>query len=167
MLLATLSWTPKCSASSTMRCVDTEMFSQLHNAVPLQVVVAHRGNLTHGEQSSSSRHVKASDSPVDQRQLLLPVDDNYSCRSWEVTIWYRRYRIGHRSAGNDTEAEANGRQGTTSGGGGIWYERADGTDVAARQVAVGEGGQAEVANPTGPVRRGMGRGGRAPSAERR
>ena len=105
--------------------------------------------------------------PVDQRQLLLPVDADYSCRSWGETIWYRRYRIGHRSAGSATEAEANGRQGTTSGGGGIWYERADGADVAARQAAVGEEGQAEVANPTGPVRRGVGRGGRAPSAERR
>ena len=103
----------------------------------------------------------------DQRQLLLPVDADYSCRSWGETIWYRRYRIGHRSAGSATEAEANGRQGTTSGGGGIWYERADGADVAARQAAVGEEGQAEVANPTGPVRRGVGRGGRAPSAERR
>ena len=36
--------------------------------------------------------------------------------------------------------------------------------MAARQAAVGEEGQAEVANPTGPVRRGVGRGGRAPSA---
>ena len=103
----------------------------------------------------------------DQRQLLLPVDADYSCRSWGETIWYRRYRIGHRSAGSATEAEANGRQEPTSGGGGIWYERADGADVAARQAAVGEEGQAEVANPTGPVRRGVGRGGRAPSAERR
>ena len=103
----------------------------------------------------------------DQRQLLLPVDDNYSCRSWGETIWYRRYRIGHRSAGSATEAEANGRQESTSGGGSIWYERADGADVAARQAAVGEEGQAEVANPTGPVRRDMGQGGRAPSAERR
>ena len=83
-------------------------------------------------------------------QLLLPVDADYSCRSWGETIWYRRYRIGHRSAGSSTEAEANGRQGTTSGGGGIWYERAGGADVAARQAAVGEDGQAAVANPTGP-----------------
>ena len=103
----------------------------------------------------------------DQRQLLLPVDADYCCRSWGETIWYRRYRIGHRSAGSATEAEANGRQEPTSGGGGIWYERADGADVAARQAAVGEEGQETVANSTGPVRRGMGRGGRAPSAERR
>ena len=105
--------------------------------------------------------------PSDQRQLLLPVDADYSCRSWGETIWYRRYWIGHRSAGSATEAEANGRQESTRGGSGIWYERADGADVAARQAAVGEEGQAEVANPTGPVRRGVGRGGRAPSAERR
>ena len=39
-------------------------------------------------------------SPADQRQLLLPVDADYSCRSWGETIWYRRYRIGHRSAGS-------------------------------------------------------------------
>ena len=106
----------------------------------------------HGHKPATLRAAAAA-LAFDQRQLLLPVDDNYSCRSWEVTIWYRRYRIGHRSAGNGTEAEANGRQGTTSGGGGIWYERADGADVAARQAAVGEEGQAEVANPTGPVRR--------------
>ena len=42
----------------------------------------------------------------DQRQLLLPVDADYSCRSWGETIWYRRYRIGHRPAGSATEAEA-------------------------------------------------------------
>ena len=103
----------------------------------------------------------------DQRQLLLPVDDNYSCRSSGVTIWYRRYRIGHRSAGNGTEAEANGRQESASGGRSIGDERADVTDVASRQGAIGEEGQETVANSTGPVRRGMGRGGRAPSAERR
>ena len=103
----------------------------------------------------------------DQRQLLLLVDADYSCRSCGESIWYRRYRIGHRSAGSATEAEANGRQESTRGGSSIWYERADGADVAARQAAVGEEGQAEVANPTGPVRRGVGRGGRAPSAERR
>ena len=107
------------------------------------------------------------DGRSDQRQLLLPVDADYSCRSWGETIWCRRYRIGHRSAGSATEAEANGRQESTRGGSSIWYERADGADVAARQAAVGEEGQAEVANPTGPVRRGVGRGGRAPSAERR
>ena len=45
--------------------------------------------------------------PCDQRQLLLPVDADYSCRSWGETIWYRRYRIGHRSAGSATEAEAS------------------------------------------------------------
>ena len=130
-----------------------------------RIVSVHDPEMRHGHKSSSNRFDghKASD----QRQLLLPVDDNYSCRSWEVTIWYRRYRIGHRSAGNGTEAEANGRQGTTRGGSSIWYERADGADVAARQAAVGEEGQAEVANPTGPVRRDMGQGGRAPSAERR
>ena len=33
---------------------------------------------------------------------------------------------------------------------------ADGADVADRQAAVGEEGQAVVANPTGPVRRGVG-----------
>ena len=104
---------------------------------------------------------------ADQRQLLLPVDDNYSCRSSGVTIWYRRYRIGYRSAGNGTEAEANGRQESASVGRGIGDERADVTDVASRQGAIGEEGQETVANSTGPVRRGMGRGGRAPSAERR
>ena len=104
---------------------------------------------------------------ADQRQLLLPVDDNYSCRSSGVTIWYRRYRIGHRSAGNGTEAEANGRQESASVGRSIGDERADGTDVADRQAAIGEEGQETVANSTGPVRRGMGRGGRAPSAGRR
>ena len=109
----------------------------------------------------------ASQEPFDQRQLLLPVDDNYSCRSSGVTIWYRRYRIGHRSAGNGTEAEANGRQESASVGRSIGDERADVTDVAARQAAIGEEGQETVANSTGPVRRGMGRGGRAPSAERR
>ena len=51
-----------------------------------------------------------------------------------MTIWYRRYRIGHRSAGNGTEAEANGRQESASGGRGIGDERADGTDVASRQL---------------------------------
>ena len=95
----------------------------------------------------------------DQRQLLLPVDDNYSCRSSGVTIWYRRYRIGHRSAGIGTEAEANGRQESASVGRSIGDERADGTDVADRQAAIGEEGQETVANSTGPVRRGMGRGG--------
>ena len=95
------------------------------------------------------------------------INDNYFCRSWGVIIWYRRYRIGHRSAGNGTEAEANGRQESASGGRSIGDERADGTDVAARQAAIGEEGQETVANSTGPVRRGMGRGGRAPSAERR
>ena len=118
----------------------------------------------------SQKHVHeiaAIDRKGDQRQLLLPVDDNYSCRSSGVTIWYRRYRIGYRSAGNGTEAEANGRQESASVGRGIGDERADVTDVASRQGAIGEEGQETVANSTGPVRRGMGRGGRAPSAERR
>ena len=123
--------------------------------------------LLNGGRPAMMVEAKSLDTPLDQRQLLLPVDADYSCRSWGETIWYRRYRIGHRSAGSATEAEANGRQESTRGGGSIWYERADGADVAARQAAVGEEGQAEVANPTGPVLRDMGQGGRAPSAERR
>ena len=59
------------------------------------------------------------------------------------------------------------RQEPASVGGIIGDERAYGTDVAARKAAVGEEGQETVANSTGPVRWGMGRGGRAPSAERR
>ena len=43
-----------CPAVADVAChafVDTEMLGQLRNAVPLQVVEAHRGNLPYGEQS--------------------------------------------------------------------------------------------------------------------
>ena len=83
-----------------------------------------------GEAATSPQRRGAVREPGDQRQLLLPVDADYSCRSWGETIWYRRYRIGHRSAGSATEAEADGRQESTRGGSSIWYERADGADVA-------------------------------------
>ena len=84
--------------------------------------------------------VTAARAAGDQRQLLLPVDADYSCRSWGETVWYRWYRIGHRSAGSATEEEANGRQESTRGGSSIGDERADGADVAERQAAVGEEG---------------------------
>ena len=59
-----------------------------------------------GEPSESAAPVMPSVVTAgDQRQLLLLVDADYSCRSWGETIWYRRYRIGHRSAGSSTEAE--------------------------------------------------------------
>ena len=51
-----------------------------------------------------------------RRQLFLPVVG--------MTIWYRRYRKGHKAAGSATEAEASGRQVTTSRGC-ILYERAE------------------------------------------
>ena len=63
--------------------------------------------------------VTAARAAGDQRQLLLPVDADYSCRSWGETVWYRWYRIGHRSAGSATEEEANGRQESTRGGSSI------------------------------------------------
>ena len=75
---------------------------------------------------------------TDQRQLVLPVGDDYFCRSPRVIIRYRRCRIGYRSASRNTEAETNGRKDATDGGGNVWDERALGPQVAVRPVAVGD-----------------------------
>ena len=74
----------------------------------------------------------------DQRQLVLPVGDDYFCRSPRVIIRYRRCRIGYRSASRNTEAETNGRKDATDGGGNGGDERALGPQVAVRPVAVGD-----------------------------
>ena len=75
---------------------------------------------------------------IDQRQLVLPVGDDYFCRSPRVIIRYRRCRIGYRSASRNTEAETNGRKDATDGGGNGGDERALGPQVAVRPVAVGD-----------------------------
>ena len=72
------------------------------------------------------------------RQLVLPVGDDYFCRSPRVIIRYRRCRIGYRSASRNTEAETNGRKDATDGGGNGGDERALGPQVAVRPVAVGD-----------------------------
>ena len=46
----------------------------------------------------------------DQRQLVLPVGDDYFCRSHVVIIRYRRCRIGYGSASRITEAKTDGRK---------------------------------------------------------
>ena len=58
----------------------------------------------------------------DQRQLVLPVGDDYFCRSHMVIIRYRRCRIGYGSASRITQAKTDGRKETTDGGGhgGVW-----------------------------------------------
>ena len=84
---------------------------------------------------------------ADQRQLVLPVGDDYFCRSNVVIIRYRRCRIGYGSASRNTEAETNGRKDATDGGGDGWDERALGPEVAARPVAVGDQDRALVAHP--------------------
>ena len=89
-------------------------------------------------------------SPVDQRQLVLPVGDNYFCRSHMVIIRYRRCRIGYGSASRITEAKTDGRKETTDGGGHGGDERAVGAEVAVAvwPVAVGNQAGAPVAHPS-------------------
>ena len=77
-------------------------------------------------------------SGVDQRQLVLPVGDDYFCRSQGVIIRYRRCRIDYGSASRITEAKTNGRKDATDGGGNDGDERALGPQVAVRPVAVGD-----------------------------
>ena len=43
----------------------------------------------------------------DQRQLVLPIGDDYFCRSHMVIIRYRRCRIGYGSASRITEAKTD------------------------------------------------------------
>ena len=74
----------------------------------------------------------------DQRQLVLPVGDDYFCRSQGVIIRYRRCRIDYGSASRITEAKTNGRKDATDGGGNDGDERALGPQVAVRPVAVGD-----------------------------
>ena len=84
----------------------------------------------------------------DQRQLVLPVGDDYFCRSQRVIIRYRRCRIGYGSASRNIEAKTNGRKDATDGGGDGRDERALCPQVAARPVAVGDQDRAPVAHPS-------------------
>ena len=86
----------------------------------------------------------------DQRQLVLPVGDDYFCRSQWVIIRYRRCRIGYGSASRKTEAKTNGRKDATDGGGNGRDERALCPQVAARPVAVGDQDRAPVATRPDP-----------------
>ena len=91
-----------------------------------------------GNGSVVFRLFRAGEGTGDQRQLVLPVGDDYFCRSPRVIIRYRRCRIGYRSASRNTEAETNGRKDATDGGGNGGDERALGPQVAVRPVAVGD-----------------------------
>ena len=102
----------------------------------------------------------------DQRQLVLPVGDDYFCRSHVVIIRYRRCRIGYGSASRITEAKTDGRKETTNGGGHGWDERAIGAQVAERPVAVGDQLGSLVAHPAQPLRRALGGGDPAPVTRR-
>ena len=103
---------------------------------------------------------------VDQRQLVLPVGDDYFCRSQGVIIRYRRCRIGYGSASRNTEAKTNGRKDATDGGGNGRDERALGPQVAVWPVNVGDQDRAPVAHPSRSLRRGLGRGDIAPAPRR-
>ena len=95
----------------------------------------------------SVRHSSSAGSPGDQRQLVLPVGDDYFCRSQWVIIRYRRCRIGYGSASRKTEAKTNGRKDATDGGGDGRDERALCPQVTARPAAVGDQDRAPVADP--------------------
>ena len=91
-----------------------------------------------GKKSSPLDRIHLTQWPPDQRQLVLPVGDDYFCRSQGVIIRYRRCRIDYGSASRITEAKTNGRKDATDGGGNDGDERALGPQVAVRPVAVGD-----------------------------
>ena len=103
---------------------------------------------------------------TDQRQLVLPVGDDYFCRSPRVIIRYRRCRIGYGSASRNTEAKTNGRKDATDSGGNGRDERALSPEVAVWPLAIGDQDRAPVAHPSRSLRRGLGGGDTAPAPGR-